>query len=263
MAGGRQAYLPTRHGWRFGTLGVALVIWSGLATQMASWLFLPMWLLVSQLIFAGSLEAARLKRRAWLGQYLYRGSSWHRRLRGGVPMIIGHQLLGIALGLVLLVKLRLLSPWLWPVLGIAAIGLLGLRVWLRGRLGKHVLADCLGAVTRRLAVPLVAIPLALAVALIDMTLPQPWMVGLGWQDAMLRHLPTDGADTLLGTIERLARLAELTQQWALQNTLGSVSSGGPMVLLGWSLALLMQAAFAWAFVRLLVGASALRDRQRI
>ncbi|WP_416137294.1 hypothetical protein ACM26W_12370 [Halomonas sp. HK25] len=86
---------------------LALLLWSLVDSAWASWLFPPAWILATQLIAAGSLEAARLRRRAWLGQYLRDGSPWHHRLRDGVVMLARHQLFGALLALVLVVTLLL------------------------------------------------------------------------------------------------------------------------------------------------------------
>jgi hypothetical protein len=236
---------------------VALLLWSQVGSPWAEWCFPLAWVLATQLIAVGSLEAARLRRRAWLGQYLRDGSPWHRRLRGGAVMIARHQLLAALLALVLLVKLRGLPLVAWPLLLAGAVGLGVARAWLRRRLAPHVVEARLPAVTRRLLVA----PLAglLALALVGMALwrPQPWLVGLGWEAALLRHLPGGEGASLLGFFERLAAAGEITRAWAMQNAEAQLSLGAPLALLGWLLMLLTQGAVAWAYVRLLVGADAL------
>ncbi|PMR67711.1 hypothetical protein [Halomonas heilongjiangensis] len=253
---GRWA-LPWRHAHLALTVLVVL-LWSQLGERLAGLLFVPAWVLVTQLIAAGSLEAARLRRRAWLDQYLRDDSPWHRWLRGGALMVARHQLLGACLALLLLVKLRLLAWVDWPMLLVAVVGLVGLRNGLRRRLARHVIRGHLPAVTRRLVVPPAAGLLSLMLVAVALWLPQPYLVGLGWEEALLRHLQGRDAASLLGFFERLGSAAEIIQYWAMQNAVESQQLGAPLALLGWSLLLLTQSAFAWAYVRLLVGADALR-----
>ncbi|MCE9664954.1 hypothetical protein LY622_16075 [Halomonas sp. M5N1S17] len=236
-----------------------LLLWSLVGSGLASLLLLPAWVITAQLIFAGGLEAARLRRRAWLGQYLRIGSPWHRWLRGGLVMIAWHQLLGILLALLLLVKLRLLSPVYWPLLLVGIAGLALLRCVMRRRLARHVIAEYVPAVTRRLLVWPLGLLLTVSLVLMALWLPQPYLVGLGWEEALMRHVPADGHDSLLGFFERLARVLEVTQYWAMQNATerGELSEG--LALVGWLLLFLVQSAFAWAYVRLLLGAETLRE----
>lgn len=240
---------------------LVLLCWSLADGAWARWLFLPSWVLATQLIAAGSLEAARLRRRAWLGQYLRDGSPWHHRLRGGVVMVVRHQLLAALLALVLLVKLRGLPLIAWPLLLAGVVGVALVRGWLCRRLSPHVVEARLLAVTRRLLVAPVAGLLALSLVAMTLWLPQPWLVGLGWEAALLRHLPTGEGDSLLALFERLAAAIEITRAWAMQNAEAQLSLGAPLALLGWLVMLLTQGAIAWAFVRLLVGADVLRGEK--
>ncbi|WP_125925574.1 hypothetical protein [Halomonas aestuarii] len=246
---------------RHGHLAVAvlvLLLWSLSGSDWAGLLFLPVWVLATQLIVAGSLEASRLRRRAWLGQYLRDDSPWHRWLSGGALMVVRHQLVGALLALVLLVKLRLLAPLDWPLLLAAVPALVLARSRLRRRLSRHVVAEHLPAVTRRLVVLPTAALLTLALVLAALWLPQPWLVGLGWEEALARHLPGGEGHALLGFFERLAASAEVTQYWAMQNAVERFQLATPVALMGWVLLLMTQGAVAWAYVRLLVGAEALR-----
>lgn len=247
--------------WRHAHLSLTvlvLLLWSLSGRALAGVLFLPIWVLATQLIVAGSLEAARLRRRAWLDQYLRDDSPWHGWLRGGVMMVVRHQLLGALLALVLLVKLRLLAPALWPLLLAGVPGLVVAQKLLRRRLARHVIAEHLPAVTRRLVVVPAAGLLALLLVVAALWLPQPWLVGLGWEEAIARHFPGDTGGALLGFFERLAAIAEITQHWSMQNAVERFRLATPVAMLGWLLLLLIQSTFAWAYVRLLVGAEVLR-----
>lgn len=238
----------------------ALLIWWLLPGTAASVLFIPMWVVVAQLIFAGSLEAARLQRRAWLGQYLRMASPLHRWLRGGAVMMIWHQLLGFALALALLVSLRQLDSTDWPLL-LLALGLfIASGRWLRKRLDKHVISDFLPAVTRKLSVPPVASLLALGLMLMALWRPQPNLINVRWETALRDHVVAGAGQTLLGAMERMASALELTGLWAMQNAMVSLDVNGPVAILGWGILLLMQGAFAWSFVRLMAGVTTLSHR---
>jgi hypothetical protein len=257
--------MRTLLGWRsdrYGHVALAtglLALWSLLGPGLAATLLLPAWVVAAQLIFTGSFEAARLRRRAWLGQYLLVGSAWHRWLRGGLLMVLWHQGLAIVLALLLLVKLRLLSLVYWPVL-LVLLAMLGLiQLALHRQVQRNVIAEYSAALTRRLLVWPAGGLLAIMLVLFALWLPQPYLVGLGWEEALTRHISTASGDSLLGGLERFGQALELTQYWAMQNALeqGGISQG--LALLGWLLLLFTQSAFAWAFVRLVIGADALRD----
>ncbi|QOR40612.1 hypothetical protein HNO52_20340 [Billgrantia diversa] len=239
---------------------VGLLAWSRLGPGLASMLLLPAWAVAGQLIFAGSFEAARLRRSAWLGQYLRESSPWHSRLRGGLLMVLSHQLLGLLLALLLLVQLRLLSSVAWPALLLAALALGWLQASLRRRMARHVVAAYIPSLTRRLLVWPVGGLLALLLMLMALWLPQPYLIGLAWEEALVRHVSTSAGGTLLGFFERLAQALELTQYWAMQNAVTRTGVDELMVLIGWLVLMLSQSAFAWACVKLLVGVDSLRDR---
>lgn len=236
-----------------------MAVWALLDARLAATVLLPVWVVSAQLIFAGSFEAAHLRRRAWLGQYLHHASPWHRWLRKGVLMAIWHQLLAIFLALLLLVKLRLLPPVHWWGIIAAVMALVVIQQALRGHIQRHALAVYAQALTRRLVVWPAGWLLTLLLLLAALWLPQPYLVGLGWEEALIRYTSTAAGDSLLGAFERLGQALELTQYWAMQNALEQSGLGRGLALLGWLLLLLSQSAFAWAFVRLLVGADTLRD----
>ncbi|SFU35043.1 hypothetical protein [Halomonas korlensis] len=251
---GRHAHLGL-------VLGV-LLLWSLTGLAFAEAFFVPVWVIATQLIVAGSLESARLRRRAWLGQYLREGSPWHRWLRGGVVMVVRHQLMGAGLALVLLVELRLLPLVYWPLLLLGAVVMVVARHLLRRRLARHVIARHVAAVTRRLLMLPTAGLLIIALVMAALWLPQPYLVGLSWEEALLDHLQGRENDSLLGFFVRLGSTAEITQIWVMQNAVQNLQVTNPAALLGWVLLLLTQSAFAWAYVRLLVGADVLRREGR-
>jgi len=257
----RLKTLCWRHAHLVLTLG-ALLLWSLTGLALAEVMFLPVWVIATQSIVAGSLESARLRRRAWLGQYLRERSPWHRWLRGGVVMVVRHQLLGAGLALLLLVKLRLLPLACWPVLLLGAVAMVMVRNLLRRRLARHVIEGHLAAVTRRLLMLPTAGLLMIALVLAALWLPQPYLVGLRWEEALLDHLQGRESEALLGFFVRLGSTADITQMWVMQNAMQRLQVANPTAMAGWVLLLLTQSAFAWAYVRLLVGAEVLRREGR-
>lgn len=237
---------------------IALLGWSLVADPAQGWLFLPFWAATSWLILTGSLESARLRRRVWLDQYLLADSGWHRLLRGGLLMTAWHLLIASMLALFMLARLLHANGWLWLILlaQVPVLWLLG--SWLNLRLRGHLKPDVRAAIVRRLSVPLAMLPLLVCYLLVSLGMSQPDMTGIGWGEAVGRYLPAaQSSMALLALFERAYLLLDLTLQWALQNTLGSVEDSGALALLAWSLLLLGGAAFAWAWVRMLVGVSAL------
>lgn len=248
-----------------GCIFLLLLGWRLLPEPYQGWAMLPLWIGCTALIFTGSFEAARLRRRVWLDQYLMAASPWHRLLRGGALMIAWHLLLGAVLSLFMLIKLLVLDAALWivPALGLPLVA--GLLHWLTRRMQGHVLPAALRALARRFAVPLAVCLLTIPYLLITLNTGQPDMRGLSWDLAVAQHLlhMKESSSQLapLAFLERLYLLLDLTLQWALQNGLGGTGRNGGLALAGWSLLLLTGSAFIWAYVRLLVGTNVLASRQ--
>lgn len=240
------------------TAYTVLLGWRLLPEPAQGWLFIPVWIAATWMIFTGGHEAALLRRRAWLSQYLLEQSRYHRVLRGGGLLFGWHLGIATLLALFMLIKLSLLSPWLWGVM-LVNIPLLALMVGaLDARMRGHVKPRVRPALVRRFAVPLDAALMVVAYLAVALMLTQPHLIGLSWSEAVTFHLPGSSSQlAVLAFFERAYLLADLTLQWALQNTLGDTDHSGWMALVGWTLLLLTSTAFIWAYVRLLIGASAL------
>ncbi|HDZ57433.1 MAG TPA: hypothetical protein ENI17_00805 [Pseudomonas xinjiangensis] len=237
---------------------VTLFGWLLVPEPLQGWLFFPVWIGACWLIFTGSREAALLRRRTWLDQYLLANSPWHRLLRGGALMTAWHLLLAALLSLFMLVKLLVLSPWLWLVLLLNLPMLLVLTRALTARMRAHIKPASLPALVRRFVVPLNVALLTLVYLVVTLNLPQPDMQGQTWNEAVAVHLDAASSQlALLAFFERSYLLVDLTLQWALQNTMGDTDRNGGLALVGWSLLMLTGSAFIWAYVRVLVGADAL------
>lgn len=129
-----------------------LLLWWLLPHSIASSLFIVVWVIVAQLMFAGLVEKAFLQRKAWLGQYLEAASPWHRMLRAGVLIIVWNQLLSLTLAPVLLNTLRRLDSMELLFLLLTSGAFAICYHWFNQRLKGHVITDHLPAVTRQLTV---------------------------------------------------------------------------------------------------------------
>lgn len=239
----------------------ALFGWTMLSDPLQSWLFLPLWVLASWLILSSSLEAARLRRRAWLEQYLLVGSRWHRWLRGGLLMLSWHLLLAALLALFMLVRLLQLESWLWLLLASSLALLWMLEACLASALRDHAKPQLRAALTRRLLVPMAAGVLVVGYLLVMLNLSQPDMRGMGLAQALAANLPAQYSSLpLLSLLQRSYQLFDITLQWSLQNALGDRDASGTLGVLAWSLLLVGGGAFIWAWTRLLVGVATLRAR---
>lgn len=239
-----------------------LLGWRLTPDPLQAWLLFPVWIAASWLCFVGSFEAALQRRRTWLEQYLLTESPGHRLLRGGLLLAGWHMLLAALFCLFLLVTLRRLNPWLWPVLLVGVPLVVWLVAAIRIRLARHIKATALPALTRRFVVPIGVTLLLLIYLATQLLLPQPDLRGFTWQQA-LQQLPVGPTSelALVALLERMHAVLELTLQWALQNTLGDFAHGGLLGLAGWSMFLLTGAAFIWADVRVLVGVGTLFDKR--
>lgn len=242
-------------------LFLTMFSWWQLPHAIASMLFPFAWVVTAQLVFAGAFEAARLRRRAWLGQYLKTSSPWSRWLRGGVVMVVWHQLVSAILATVLLVSLRLTGLLDLVFLVASAILFLILGRWARARLARHVIPDYLAAVTRRLLVVPVSMFLVAGLIAVSLLRPQPYLVGMDLERAVQSNIVSNG-QSLLGVLERVASTLEVTSFWAVQNALDSLGVAGWIAILGWVGVFALQGALALAFVRFLVGAVAAYEALR-
>ncbi|MEH6389622.1 MAG: hypothetical protein V7772_17320 [Pseudomonas profundi] len=246
-----------------GCMFLLMLGWSLLPGPMQDWIMLPLWIVCTVLIFTGSFEAARLRRRVWLNQYLRVASPWHRLLRGGAFMAAWHLLVGALLSLFMLIKLQNLNAALWAVLALGLPLLAWLSRGLNRRMREHVVSQALPALVRRFSVPLAVGVLTAIYLVVTLNLGQPDLRGLSWGSAMAQHMQPSTSDlTVLRVLERSYIMLDLTLQWALQNGLGGAERNGWLALAGWSLLFLTGSAFIWAYVRLLVGVDALVDQRR-
>ena len=246
-----------------GCIFLLLLGWSLLPSVYRGWTILPLWIACTALIFTGSFEAARLRRRVWLDQYLLPASPWHRLLRGGVLMGVWHVLTGSLLSLFMLFKMQTLSAALWALL-VAGVPLIAVLMrGLQTRLRVHVLPDVLPALVRRFAVPLAVSLLTVLYLIVTLSQGHADLRGMSWGAVMAEHLqPSPAPFAGMLFLDRLYLMQDLTLHWALQNGLGGTERSGGLALVGWSLLLLSGGAFILAYVRLMIGADALFSLRR-
>lgn len=240
---------------------LAVPIWWQLPGSVAGSLFPFVWVVATQLIFIGAFEAARLRRRAWLGQYLKQSSPWSRWLRGGAVMVVWHQLMSAVLAVVLLVSIRLVG---WPEMVLLAVGAGALWLlgrWMKAHLARHVIHGYLSAVTRRLLIAPAFALLAAGLIVVSLIRPQPYLIDVELGMAVQHHVVSN-SHSLLGVFERSASVIELASFWAVQNALDGLGVAGWGALLGWIGVFALQSALALAFVLFLVGAAAAYDALR-
>ena len=236
--------------------------WSLLPAPLRGWSMLPLWIVCTALIFTGGFEAARMRRRVWLDQYLRAESPWHRLLRGGALMAAWHVLIGALLSLFMLIKLQYSDAALWVVLALGLPLLAWFSRMLNRRMREHVVPQALPALVRRFSVPLAVGVLTALYLVVTLYQGQPDLRGLSWDLVMLEYLQPSASElTGLRVLERSYMMLDLTLHWALQNGLGGAERNGWLALVGWSLLLLSGSAFIWAYVRLLVGLEALLDQR--
>lgn len=211
------------------------------------------WVVVAQLMFAGLVEKAFLRRKAWLGQYLEVTSPWHRRLRAGVLIVAWNQLLSLILAPVLLITLRRLDSveLLFLLLTSGAFAIC--YRWFTQRLKGHVIAEYLPAVTRQLTLLPTSGLLTVTLMMVAIWQPQPYLINIPWINGLRDYLADLPSHTMLGALERISAVFEYSGFWLMQNALHSLSVSSYVAILGWIAMLLLQGTLAWSYIRLLVG----------
>lgn len=236
---------------------VGLLLWGRMPIELAAWLFLPVWLICWQLIFFSGFERAKLRRQAWLGQYLRPDSLWSQRLQGGLLMVLLQQLIAAVLALWLVLRLRLVSADEVLALLAALLLWLVLVAFLRGYLSRHVISGRLGAVVRRLSVSPVAASLAMVLIGLAVFRTHPHYGDMALAQALHYGLQGLPGDSILSVLLRLVVTMDVAQHWAIQSLDRSGVPGRPLVLAGWVIVFAQNSLFAWSWVRAMAGWQAL------
>src|SRR5690625_3594737 len=145
---------PLRRPLLYTAAWAALLVWAQSAAHWPCVVAFMFLVVVVVLITAGLFEKARMRRRAWLGQYLHRGSPWRRWLRGGWLMRFRAALVALGLATVLLTQSLDLNVWYWALLLVNAWWLHLAQNSTQKRLQRQVQAQFLAPLTRLVVVPL-------------------------------------------------------------------------------------------------------------
>lgn len=230
-----------------------LLAWVLLPVTVQGWLVLPVWVLVSWLIFITRLEVVRTRRCVWLNQYLAPGSLLQQRLQAGWIAALGQLLLALLLGLLFIVQLLVSDGWFWWLLVLSLLLLVWVEPLIARLLVHQVRREYLPVLTRRCSGWLVAGLLMLVMLLVRLQMAQPWLIDLSWREALLLQLRMQGEPGVLALLIRLSQSLDITWQWLLQNALGSRADSGWLAILAWSALFGLQAALCLAWVQLLTG----------
>ncbi|MCH8498670.1 MAG: hypothetical protein LAT63_09340 [Marinobacter sp.] len=245
-------------------LWLVLAVWAQLPAPLRDWLALPCWLILLGFCWRSMNEQALLRRRVWLDQYLQPDAPFHRWLRGGILLRLFNLVVAVLLSGYLLVKMLSLTPSTWYLLLASAVTFtLCLSVFERG-LRPYIQPSRLAPLTRRLALLTTAGVLILSYCVIVIYTPQPLLIARELTEALALHRPplADNA-SLLMMADQLVRGSELFGWWALQNSLGSTSSGGTLSLIGWAVLLLSGAAFLWTWCHIMQGIASGLERAKV
>lgn len=255
---------PITFHWSWLVTVSALLTWMYLPGTIARTALFPLWVTAWLLLTFGNLEIAKLRRRAWLGQYLKEQSCWHRLLEGDVVMLLWHLITSAVVSLVLLALLRTINPYDAVILMSGLILFVAASSIIQIAADRHIRVEYQDKVTRRFAIPAVALLLALSLVVANLFYPQPYLIGVAWSEALQHHVASDAGGSLLGSLERGALATKTGALWAIQNSLELMELNNAKIKVAvWLLYFLTQGALAWAFVRLLAGQAALLDHLQI
>lgn len=239
-------------------------MWMHLPGNIARIALLPIWVATWLPLAFGNLEIAKVRRRAWAGQYLKEQSSWHRLLEGGALMLLWHLIMSAVVSLGLLTLLRTSTPYDAVILTLGSILFVFAHSRIHRAADSHIRTEYQSKVTRRLTIPVAALPLALSLAVANLFYPQPYLVGVAWSEVLQQQITSQAGDSILGSLERGASVSQTGALWAIQNSLELMGLANSTVkIFVWLLYFLTQGALAWAFIRLLAGQAALLDNLQV
>lgn len=236
------------------------VLWGVLPVNIANYLFYLLLVIVTICIGRAGYEHAKLRREAWLSQYLKASSTLRKPLAVGPPSLLIISPVAAFLSVVLLLELRSGGWAVWIAL---LAGFVIFQWSLRSlvqKVDEHVVVQSVAPIVRKVSILPAALTMIILSVVISLSVSHPNVEGMGWLEMMEKgSTQIDGAG-ILPFLERLHLGVNLTEYWAIQNSIKSL--GTPIVLnaLGWTLFFLSQCAFVWAFCRLLVGLESLRER---
>lgn len=178
-------------------------------------------------------------------------------------MLFWHLITSAVVSLGLLTLLRTSTPYDAVILTLGLALFLIAHSKIHRAADNHIRTEYQNKVTRRLTIPVAALPLALSLAVANLFYPQPYLVGVVWSE-VLQQITSQAGDSILGSLERGASVLQIGALWAIQNSLELMGLANSTVkIFVWLLYFLTQGALAWAFIRLLAGQAALLDNLRV
>ncbi|NMT63445.1 hypothetical protein [Marinobacter orientalis] len=241
-------------------VGIALFAWAVMPLNVADLMFYPFLICVIGIIARAGYEQGKLRRRAWLRQYLKEDSILHRRLSVGLLSWLVTLPVATFLAFILLLNIRSGDWGLWLVLLTGFIVFIWAKGYFVPRLESHVVEDSLASIGRKVSILPTAGAMITLFVILAQVLPHPNVEGMAWPE-MIRigtsHIQGVG---LLPFLERMFLALTLTEYWAMQNAIQSLGTPLTLNLMGWTLFFLSQCAFIWAFCRLLAGTESLKAR---
>ncbi|MBT00071.1 MAG: hypothetical protein CMI01_15530 [Oceanospirillaceae bacterium] len=234
--------------------------WSVLPVSIANYIFYLLILVVASCIGRAGYEHAKLRREAWLGQYLKASSTLRKPLAVGVISWFYIFPLATFLSVILLLNLRSGGLAVW---GAVLFGFLVFQ-WstrsLARKVEEHVIEKSVAPIVRKVStLPAAMIMITLSV-MVSLSIPHPNVKGMSWLDVMGRGTAQIEGSGILPFLELLHLGVGLTEYWAIQNTIETLGTPVMLNVLGWTLFFISECAFVWAFCRLMVGVDSLRAR---
>lgn len=239
-------------------MAIIFALWASIPVSLASVLFYPFLILLTAILARAGLESSRLRRDAWLRQYLKEDSSLRVRLAVGLLSWLIIFPTAAFLSLVLLLNLRAGDWSLWIALLVGVTVFLLCRTWLIREIEKHVVERFVAPVARKVSIiPTSAVMILLSVV-ISLLMTHPDVEGMVWTELIELGAAQIQGEGVLPFLERVFLAVTLTEYWAMQNVIKSI--GAPVLLnvFGWALFFLSQCAFVWAYCRMLVGIESLK-----
>lgn len=236
---------------------IGLILWGFLPVTISNAVFYLAVVIVSVCIGRAGYEQAKLRRTAWLRQYLKDSSTLNDSLAVGFLSMVIIIPVAAFWAVVLLLNLRAGGWAIWvPVLAGFLIFLSSKRVLLP-KVSEHVVQSSVAPVVRKLSIFPTALTMIIVSVAISLFALHPNVEGLGWLETMERGTAEVQGAGILAFMERLYTGISLTEYWAIQNTIKSLSTPVLLNVMGWMLFFLSKCAFVWAFCRLLVGLESL------
>ena len=204
------------------------------------------------LISLGLLEAAFMRRRAFLNQYLKPEHTYYRLLRGGLLLLIWQMLKALSLSLWLLLALLLLEWQAILLLGVDTLLLALGYQWYQIHFQTFIHGPYILMISRQYLVRLNTVLLTTGLLLLEFFMPHPNYQALAWNEAIQYEVGQIQTQChFLGLLVRLMVALNVLGWWLAQTWLPQLDY--PLLALGgWGLFLFSSLAFVWAYSRLLL-----------